>query len=203
MFCKLRKIVEPEVASWLGAMAPVSAIASIGVSLAFSPWFSWRRNALSDLGISEVAPIFNSGLVVTGILLSVFAIALARVERKNSLGLTGSIGILSMGVSIVGVGVFTEAFLRVHILFAFSCFASLILSSILLGIRFTLDQETRALGVVALSSGALSIIVTTTYRPQGVAILETVIAFPFIPWYVALVLRLYRKSGAETSETKR
>jgi hypothetical membrane protein len=33
-----------------GMIGPPMAHVSIGVSIALSPWFSWERNALSDLG---------------------------------------------------------------------------------------------------------------------------------------------------------
>ena len=106
----LKKIFEPSVAAWFGVIAPVCALVSVGISIILSPWFSWTDNALSDLGVSPVAPIFNGGLILTGILLSLFAIAVARVRRKSSCGFAGAIGFLFAGFSVVGVGVFTEAF---------------------------------------------------------------------------------------------
>ena len=43
----------------------------LAVSIALSPWFSWLRNALSDLDHSvksNVVTIFNLGLVLGGFL---------------------------------------------------------------------------------------------------------------------------------------
>jgi hypothetical membrane protein len=196
----LRKIFEPRVAAWLGAIAPLCAVASIGVSIAISPWFSWTHNALSDLGVSEAALIFNSGLIVTGILLSIFAIALAQVEHESLLGLAGAMELLLVGVSAVGVGVFSEDFIRMHIFFALTCFISLILSSILLGVHFTLKRETRGLGALALSAGTLSIVVWFAIRLPGVAIQEALSAFPAVAWFVALSVRLHRESGTAASK---
>ena len=57
-----------------GFFGPLAAYISIGVSIVLSPWFSWESNALSDLGHavkSEVASIFNFGLLLAGFLLIV------------------------------------------------------------------------------------------------------------------------------------
>ena len=196
----LKKIFEPEVAAWIGAIAPICALVSIGFSLALSPWFSWTQNALSDLGVSKVAPIFNSGLILTGILTSVFAIAYAKAEQEDNISLTGAIVLLFMGISTVGVGVFTEAFLGMHILFAFSCFGSLILSFTLFCVRFVLELGTKKLIYIASSITIIGLVVwyIISLSPinislRGVATLEALIAFPFFPLYIVLSIRLHRK----------
>ena len=45
--------------------------------------FSWRTNALSDLGVSDVANIFNYSLIISGILNFIFSIGLFRYYNKN------------------------------------------------------------------------------------------------------------------------
>ncbi|RLG72060.1 MAG: hypothetical protein DRO08_03810, partial [Thermoprotei archaeon] len=53
-------------------------------SIALSPWFSWSKNALSDLGRSmesNVAPIFNLGLVIGGILIYQYSISLSNYSK--------------------------------------------------------------------------------------------------------------------------
>lgn len=200
MSYKLKKIFEPEIAAWIGAMAPICALVSIGISIALSPWFSWTQNALSDLGVSKVAPIFNSGLILTGILTSIFAIAFAKAEQEDNIRSVGAIVLLFMGISTVGVGVFTEAFLGMHILFAFSCFGSLILSFTLFCVGFVLELDTKKIiytassvtiiGLVAWYIIALSPI---NIKLSGVATMEALIAFPFFPLYIMLSIRLHRK----------
>jgi len=192
MFNKLRKVLEPEISAWLGAAAPICAAVSISISIALSPWFSWTHNALSDLGVSEVAPIFNSGLILTGILISIFAISFAGVECDSRLCFAGANGLFVMGVSIVGVGVFTEAFMLMHILFALACFISLTLSSILIGVHFIKDRENRLLGVFALPAGILSVIVWFAINMPGIAIKEALSASPAFVWFIALAMRLRR-----------
>jgi hypothetical membrane protein len=210
----LRKIFDPKIAVWFGIVAPLLAIISIGMSIALSPWFSWTDNALSDLGISPVAPIFNVGLIVTGILLVVFTISLIRVEWQKKVGVLGSLSLLSAGISTTCIGIFTEAYMGIHILFALSCFISLTVSLILFTLRFVRDSETRlfvgltlltiVLHIIVwfiLSSLYVSILIESSEVLQStpIALLELFIAFPFLPWYIALCLRLKRNyDGANT-----
>jgi len=47
---------------FFGIVGPIVSYVLIAVSILLSPWFSWQRNALSDLGHStksNVSPIFN------------------------------------------------------------------------------------------------------------------------------------------------
>ncbi len=164
MVVDIKRIFDSRVAAWFGATAPICAFVVIGISIALSPWFSWTDNALSDLGVSPVAPIFNGGLILTGILLSLFAIAVVRAEQRSRYGLVSAIGFLFAGFGVTGVGIFTEAFIELHILFAMFCFIPLLLSFILLGVRWALKHgisrskilmTLMLLGVIVIISGLI------------------------------------------------
>jgi hypothetical membrane protein len=160
----LKRIFEPKIAACFGALAPICAFLAIGISVALSPWFSWTNHTISDLGVSEVAYIFNLGLILTGIFLLIFAIAYIRIERHSRLGLAATIGLFFLGIGAMGIGVFSEAFIEMHILFAIICFGSLILSSILFSIRYALNRgvsQSRILLVIVLFIGILSIIIVS------------------------------------------
>lgn len=196
MVLRWREITEPKVAASFGIIAPTWALASIGISIALSPWFSWTKNALSDLGVSEVAPIFNSGLIICGILIFPFIFGLAKIERTKRLGLIGSVVLLSSSVSLIGVGAFSEAFGLVHFYFSVTFFASFILSSIILGIHFTLDISDKRLGIFTLLVGIISFIswiVWATIRLSGVAIPETISILLASFWIIILSIRMYRE----------
>ena len=51
------------VAGLLGVLAPIFTLTLIFVSVALSPWFDWRNNALSDMGISRTPNPFNAALL--------------------------------------------------------------------------------------------------------------------------------------------
>ena len=66
--------MEERVYALFGVVGPLVAYISMGVSIVLSPWFSWESNALSDLGHafrSEVASIFNFGLLLAGFLMMI------------------------------------------------------------------------------------------------------------------------------------
>jgi len=136
----LKKVFNPEVAMWFGIIAPICAVVFVGMSILLSPWFSWTDNALSDLGVSPAALIFNAGLVLTGILLSLFAIAVARTERGSCYGFAAAICFLCASLGVVGVGVFTEAFINLHLLCAMLCGFSFLLSCLLFGVGWAVKR---------------------------------------------------------------
>ena len=199
---KLEKIIEPRIAAWFGVIAPIWGFMSIGISIASSPWFSWIDNALSDLGVSNVAPIFNSGLIICGTLASLFIVTLIRIERTSRLG---PVLLLLSSLSLMGIGVFSEAFGLIHFYFSLSFFISLILSSIILGIHFTLNLSTRPLGIFTLLVGIVSLISCVGWaivRSLGVAIPETISAFLAFFLFIILSIRMYRQNVKSIAFTR-
>ncbi|MFC5365801.1 DUF998 domain-containing protein [Salinirubrum litoreum] len=62
-----------------GTVAPVVSLGCILLATLLAPWFSWTDDALSELGVtatSAVAPLFNYGLVVGGLLAVPYGLAL-------------------------------------------------------------------------------------------------------------------------------
>ncbi|MGQ9469529.1 MAG: DUF998 domain-containing protein [Nitrososphaerales archaeon] len=163
--------------------------------MTLSPWFSWTNNALSDLGVSSVAMIFNFGLIVCGVLASIFIVGLSRIERTSSLGLAGSIVLLLSSLSLIGIGFFSEAFGLIHLYFSASFFMLFILSSIILGIHYTFGASNRRLGILTFLIGIISLIswvIWAIIHQKGVAIPETINAFLAFFWFIVLSIRVYR-----------
>lgn len=97
-----------------GLLGPLIAFVSISIAVTYSPWFSWSRNALSDLGHSlesSAAPVFNLGLAFSGTLIVIYSVTSLYKKTKSSwfiLAMTGFFLIL--------VAVFDEAYGRIHFL---------------------------------------------------------------------------------------
>jgi hypothetical membrane protein len=66
-----------------GIMASTLPIIMILGSTVLEKSFSWNKNALSDIGVSQTAWLFNSSLIIGGILNLLLAIGL-----RNFLGKT-------------------------------------------------------------------------------------------------------------------
>lgn len=91
-----------------------SGVAGVAVSLGsillatlLSPWFSWTADALSDLGApgEPTAWLFNGGLIVGGLLGSVFVLRVALAAR-GAVALAGSAVLLWATGSLVAIGAF-------------------------------------------------------------------------------------------------
>jgi len=101
--------------------------------------FSWNRNALSDIGVSTVsvaANVFNISLILTGILNFVFALGFTKANAKNALFYLGGILLILGGISLSLVGVFTEAYGRLHFYVSASYFSLFSLAIIVNGFAF-------------------------------------------------------------------
>ncbi|MHA1238003.1 MAG: DUF998 domain-containing protein [Candidatus Odinarchaeia archaeon] len=178
---------------WFGIIGPLWAIISIAVSISLSPWFSWTNNALSDLGVSSVAIIFNSGLIVCGLFAAVFTIVFAKSEGRNLIETVGCIILFASCISLIGIGVFSEAFGVIHFYVSVLFFVLFLLAALVLGIRFILDNETRWFGVYSICVTVIGILGWVFLNFPGVAIPEAVTAFPGAIWLIILSGKIYRK----------
>lgn len=94
-----------------------------------SPWFSWGKNAISDLGHSlrsEASPILNFGLLVTGLMLMFYAISVLRKEAKWS----GYFLMLS-GFGLQLVATFDEVYVSIHLAVSVYFFVTLATATLL------------------------------------------------------------------------
>ena len=66
-----------------GIIGPTAAILMIFLAVSRAPWFSWTDNALSDLGVSEVAYLFNSAVIFAGVLNFFFALGVKRAYGQD------------------------------------------------------------------------------------------------------------------------
>ncbi|MEM0359495.1 MAG: DUF998 domain-containing protein [Candidatus Hadarchaeales archaeon] len=96
-----------------GLIAPPLAFTCIFLSVHLSPSFGWMENALSDLGVGKTAPLFNLGLMVTGLLLFIFSLSSLFVIRESS----GQFASLLLGLDSLAlfcIGLFPESYGDLH-----------------------------------------------------------------------------------------
>ena len=107
----------------VGFFAPLIALGAIFIAIMMSPLFTWENNALSDLGHYTrtdlgpnqfiVAIIFNTGLILTALLMLYFVVTFYRPLQD----LPTKIGLLIFGVScvfLVLIGIFSENAGQIH-----------------------------------------------------------------------------------------
>jgi len=168
-----------------GAVGPLVAYIFIGVSIALSPWFSWERNALSDLGHavkSGVAPIYNFGLLLTGFLLMIYGVTVLRgYARWTSYSLAISAFILQL------VAAFDEVYGLLHSVVSFLFFVSLGSTSIM----YAMERKS-SLAVIAFIIGFFSwIFYWARIYSAGVAVPETISSVAVLSWIISSALRIY------------
>lgn len=168
-----------------GIAGPLAAYAFIVASIALSPWFSWGRNALSDLGHairSPVAPIYNLGLFLAGFLMVVYSIkAFVKVARYTSLCLMFSSLLLQL------VAVFDEAYGFLHYVVSVLFFISIGVASL----AYAYERKSFS-GVIAFVIGLSSwIIYWIRIYSIGVAVPETIASVAVTSWVVSSALKIY------------
>lgn len=173
-----------------GILSPLVGFSTVFCAIRVSPWFDWSRNALSDLGVSGLsALIFNSGLVITGMLLIIFYLGL-REYVNRSIGKLGSYIFLASSLFLSFIGVFNERFGIIHFYVSVGFFVSLIFYLLVFGFYF-LSEKSIPFGIISLIAGIIGIFVWSLPW-DGIAIPEAVSSLAAGFWSSALGVRMMR-----------
>ena len=180
-----------------GVLAPVLAFTFILMAVWSHPQFSWTANALSDLGVVSgvTAGIFNSGLVVCGVLCLTFAIGLYLLLIENTMGRVGVIVFALACLSLVAIGTFPESVSPTHYLVSVAFFVLLPISLLVITAGFAANRHAKmALFtlVVAVVAALPWVLYFTVHYVSGVAIPETISGLAGGVWTVVLGYKMLR-----------
>ncbi|WEU40213.1 MAG: DUF998 domain-containing protein [Candidatus Odinarchaeum yellowstonii] len=164
--------------SILGFLAGVWSVSSILIAISVSPWFSWISNALSDLGVSPAALIFNQGLIVGGCFSLIFSLFYYNNVRGSIGGRVGVFFLILASISLIGIGVFTEYYVPHHFVFSVLFFVFVLFAFLSYGAGCLFEMGCRWLGVYCIIFGVIGIIAWALPVWDGVAIPEAITAFP-------------------------
>ena len=167
--------------------------------------FSWNKNALSDIGVSPQALLFNSALVVGGLLNLLFIFGLRNYLDKTRCLKIGILILIVGNISLSLVGVFTENYDIVHGLVALSYLLLTPLGLICIG----LGEKGHKLGIASLVLGitallailGLPIIVVVANLEIGFAVPEFAESLVLSIWTLWVSLKLI--SFQSSNETKK
>jgi len=188
-----------------GFLAPLVAFALIFSAIASYPEFSWTDNALSDLGVVEgiTSVLFNSGLILGGVLCVVFAAGLFVFLKKRIVGKLGAVIFVLASLALFAIGVFPENVRPVHYLVSVLFFMLLPISMLVnIGAFWLMRQARMALFtlIVAIAAAAPWVLYFAIQYVPNVAVPEAVSAFAGSVWAVVLSGKMLRKaSHAKTS----
>ena len=176
----------------LAIIGPAYALGSIALAIMLSPWFSWTNNAISDLGISDVALIFNISLIISGIMCMIFALGVL-MTLKHRLGKVGMLMVFMASISLIGIGAFHENIQPWHLVFSVAFFVLLLLACMVMGYYFLKRRSSRYLGIAALAVAIIGIIGWATYQGPGVAVPEALTFVPGSVWFGMLGEWYYKR----------
>ena len=207
------KLLDYKSGAFCGVIGPIVGFTAVAIAIILSAsWFNWWTNALSDLGhpwmiggingtlgFNPVAPIFNGGMILTGLISIIFSAHLIFLfwQRKALFGVIGPILFVSSMIFLIAVGIFHEGILLPHAIAAFGFFITIFLCSIFMGLAFLRRRTTRNEGMIAIIMG---IIITLTLFVgfsnlvpwTGAAIPEIIMAIAAFIWIIPVSIRLYR-----------
>ncbi|MGC8817242.1 MAG: DUF998 domain-containing protein [Candidatus Hadarchaeum sp.] len=171
-----------------GIAAPIVALSFIFIAISLSPWFTWTGNALSDLGVGEAALVFNSGLVLGGLLATVAAVVMFSTYQ-DKIRRVGALVFLLGTISLIGIGIFSEAAGRIHFYFSVAFFLLVPISFWILGVGIY-RSGSKFWGVLTVLLGVVGTLPWTQHW-TAVAIPELSSALCFAVWSLVQGARFY------------
>ena len=148
--------------------------------------FSWNKNALSDIGVSQLSRLFNSALIVGGLLNLLFAFGLRSYLGKARWLKLGVWLFIVSSISLALVGVFTENFSIIHGVVSLGYLLLAPLGLIFIG----LGEKSQGIGKVSFVLGILALS-SLIILPVVVFGLDLEIGFAVPEFLVALLLSIW------------
>jgi hypothetical membrane protein len=187
-------------AAIIGLAAPIFTFSCIFAAIASWPPFSWTNNALSDLGVQSgiTAPLFNTGLVIGGVLFAIFAVGLFSFAGKRAVGKVGCAFFVLAWVALICIGIFNENFSPTHYIVSVMLFVFLPISLLTFVAAFWIDGKRRLSMftlVLALVAAAVWVLQFTVNYVPNVAIPETVSGLAGAVWVWVLSYLMLKESN--------
>jgi hypothetical membrane protein len=183
-----------------GFLAPISAFAFIFLAVVSYPQFSWVDNALSDLGVvvGVTAVLFNSGLIISGVLCFVFATGVFVFLGGRAVSRMGAFVLVLASLALVAIGVFPESVRGVHYFVSVAFFVLLPVSLLIIAGAFWLVGQVRMAVftlLVAIAAVTPWVVLFSVRYVSGVAVPEAVSAFAGSVWAVVLSGKMLKQAS--------
>ncbi|MCW4019158.1 MAG: DUF998 domain-containing protein [Candidatus Bathyarchaeota archaeon] len=187
------------IAAVTGLVAPFFTFTCIAVAIASWQSFSWTNNALSDLGVQSgiTAPVFNGGLIVGGVLFTIFATGMFTFAGKTVVGKTASALLVLACISLICIGIFNENFRPTHFIVSVMLFVFLPIAMLVFTGAFWLEGKHKlSIYTVAsaLVAAAVWVLQYTVHYFPNVAIPEAVSGLAGAAWVFVLSWLMLKKA---------
>jgi hypothetical membrane protein len=203
--------MESKNARWLkisgisGIITPIIAFTFILLAIASCPEFSWTENALSDLGIKPgiTAPLFNYGLIVSGIIALVFATGLFIYLNDRALGRIGALTFILATLALFAIGSFPENVRPTHYYVSVAFFVLFPISMLVIVAASLLAGEVKmglfTLLVAVIAAAPWILYFSMRFVPND-AIPETISALSASVWAVVLGYKMLRHASRSNAQ---
>jgi len=126
---------------FFGILALLIGWITIFASIMLNPWFSFTKNALSDLGAlgQRYAFVFNSGLFISGIFAALYSIFLLYISKGRLFSFASSIFLL-VSIHLILIAVFPEKTYP-HLFVSYEFFILAGFSILFFGLSFLARRE--------------------------------------------------------------
>jgi len=183
------------VAGLCGIITPIVAFTCILLAIGYSPQFSWTENALSDLGVQGglTAPLFNYGLIISGVMSLIFATGIFALLHKKLVGEVGSFSFILATLALIAIGVFPETAKPMHYYASVSFFVLIpITMLILMWALAQIGKVKTALYTLLVATVAAVpwVIQFVAHYVSDAAIPETISALSASAWAIVLGLMI-------------
>jgi hypothetical membrane protein len=187
-YLQRRNLAIIRVAGICGILLPFVVFATLGFSIALSPWFTWTQHAISDLGIQQnTAMIFNNGIIFGGILTLIFSFGLMKILSKK----IGAYLLFVSALALIGIGLFPETIFTLHFLTSASFFIFLAVALLLIGLTSKKNPFERRIGSLALVFAFVAMGSSVfVFHLEGIAIIEALSCFPAFIWCMLVGVRM-------------
>ncbi len=164
------------------------------IAEALYPGYSVSRNYISDLGVGPTAIIFNSSIIIMGLLLIIAAVLIWGLSKVFA------VTIALTGIGAMGVGIFPETIHPFHLIFALIAFLFASISS------YPTIKISRSpgralwpiLGTISLI--ALILYIMHMYLGLGPGGMERMIVYPNLIWALAFSAELMNYQQPKPSQ---
>jgi hypothetical membrane protein len=176
----------------------VQCVLGIIIAEALYPGYSTSENWISDLGVGPSALIFNSSVFLLGVL----GVAATYFIQRAFNSRVFSVLFAMASIGAIGVGLFTEEAMVLHIVFSLITFIFAGLSAV---ISYKLQKPPFSYLSVVLGVFTLLALVLTfsgTYLGLGPGGMERMIAYPALLWVVGFGGHLIGYSSDASEATK-
>jgi hypothetical membrane protein len=181
-----------------GIFTPVLTLTLIFVSIALSPWFSWHDNALSDMGVNAVAPLFNGALIGGAVLYFVFVIGFLRWQGLHArLAKAAAVALIVGAGGLLSIGIFTENAGRIHYYVSATYFLATPLAYGLLGIHWV-RHGARLMGWLTIAAGITAFLMIAFVPHKRIAVPEILAALTMGLWTFSMGLKLLIEPNAKS-----